>query len=243
MDRGQEAVQLLDGAANQELEDRELIAAAAESLMLQGSRLEALDLLERAGARFPEEAAFLDARADLCRMLELPRKEAECHLRLFLLRDEGALHLRRAARAFARAGALDEGLGRISSMAKRSGSADQAAVSASLGYLYALKGDHARAAPLLEQAFAAPGFEPEKEEILALAETRMRGRDYQGAAGLLESRLNEDPGDVLIRAALAWAYHRAGASERSSKLIAESPGLMESGGILQALKARIERDR
>jgi len=242
INNGDEAGRLLDEAQAWKLQDRGLISAAAENLLIQGKVPEALELLQDASARYPEQASFLESLIELYETLGRYQEEGENCLHLYFLTEDGGACVRRAARAFARAGCIDEGLEKIARLGRRSGSADKGVIKSSMGYLCYLKGDLERAAFLLEQAFTCEGYEPNHDELLALAEIRMRNSEYRDAAGLLEEHLNRYPDHVLTRAALAWAYHRSGSLELARNVLDGSMDFMGDEGILQTVKERMKRE-
>ncbi len=119
---------------------------------------------------------------------------------------------------------------------------NRGAYDAALGYLCYIRKDYERAGQYLEKAYACDGYTLERDEILALAEIRMRNNEHESAAELLESQLESDPDHAVTRAALAWAYYCAGSRESSRRIMAKASVACEANGTFDAVKGKIGTD-
>ncbi|MFH2000375.1 MAG: tetratricopeptide repeat protein [Planctomycetota bacterium] len=213
-----------------------VLAVAAENLILQGKNKEALDLLKSAHNHYPMETVLLISLSDLCLAMELYGEEVEYRMALAMVRPDNHDYIREAARAFLRADQTEEGIDRIAWLNKGTQAHPDATVSAAMGYLYFCQGDYAAAAPHLIEAFQSNRYIPDREELLALAEIHLRNKAYPEAMVVLEKALEEDPEHELTRAALAWAYYCAGSKDQSRRVIMQAPRPMEKDGHLVMMK-------
>ncbi len=239
---GKEAGRILDEAAAGGGGDRQRTMARAENRLLEGKPQEAREMLEKAASRFPEDPSLLRALADLTHTLCRYGEEADYRMKLALLDRGDAANLRAAAHALIRSGRLEEGLGWFCRLSRTSLESEREPVRACLGYLYYRTGDYERAQCLLQQAADGPDFTLDRDETLALAEIQMRNGTYGEAALVLEEGLKRNPNHALTRAALVWAYYRAGRSDSLDALLAEACDLQHGESILQFVKERVERE-
>lgn len=238
--RGDEASRLLDRAAADASADPQCIEASADNLVLRGKVEQAVALMKDSFPEHSDEVSMLSALGELYHILGRDREEGETRMKLARLVEGDAWNLRWAARAYARAGCVDEGLDRIMKLNRTALGIPEDAWNAARGYLHYSKGEFECAASCFERAFASEGLSPDLDESLAWAEILMRREQHGKAAEILEDRLTDDPENALVRAALAWAYLRAGSTERSREVVAGASGLEDERGLLQALRRRLE---
>lgn len=238
--RGDEASRLLDQAAADASADPQCIEASADNLVLRGKVEQALELMKDSSRDYPDEISMLSALGELYHAVGRFREEGEIRMKLARLVEGDAWNLRWAARAYARAGWADEGLDRIMKLDRSALGISQDTWNAARGYLHYIRGEYECAASCFERAFASEGLSPDLDESLAWAETLMRREEHGRAAEILEERLTDDPENMLVRAALAWAYLRSGSADRSKEVVAGASGIEDERGLLQALRRRLE---
>lgn len=222
--------------------DVPLYTVAVENLLLQGKTDEAFALLKKAHEMYPREPSFLLSLADLCLATDRFDEEVEYRMTLAAMRPDKEPYLREAARAFIRAGRIEEGLQRIAWLDKGTEDQPAPAVSAVTGYLLFCNKEYASALERLKAAFENKQYKPDRDELLALAEIHMRDESFPEALDVLEQALEESPEHELTRAALAWAYYCAGSRDHSKRVIMQAPHPIEASGLLGAMKKRLESE-
>jgi tetratricopeptide (TPR) repeat protein len=240
--RADEAGPIWEEAVQEADQDPGLLLAKVENDLLQGRKKEALVKLQEGHEIYPDNTALLLSLSALCRAFSLHREEGDFLIKLARLEPENPEHLRKAARAFIRAGCIDDGIAGISWCAAETGFYLDGAANASLGYLHYRRGDFAMARECFERAFVHHGLVPDHDELLAFAEIQMREAHYTKAADLLLEALKMKPDHALTRAALCWAYHCSGKEGLSREVIAQAPEGTTRERILEAVKNRLERD-
>jgi Tfp pilus assembly protein PilF len=77
------------------------------------------------------------------------------------------------------------------------------------------------------------------DDRMRLSEALLRVGEDRRAADELRELLDEEPGDPVVRAALALAYWRSGHEERARMVMRDTPEGQEKGYVLDAVKRRM----
>jgi|GEM_PF-2442956 len=207
---------------------RLLVTRAEANLMLKdfsGAR----ELYEEAIRVDPADWEALRALSKIYSLTGLHAEAGELLLRLIVLRPEEPQIAMESGLAFEEAGLIDDGIRRLYLHLFTADGHQRGDVGRALGYLYFQR-------ELWPECLHAYTLAREVDEGLLdvhdrmrLAEALLRTGEILNAATELQSLLDRDPDNHVVRAALALAYWKSGQRTRAEELVANTPRVQAAG--------------